>query len=300
MSQYFDVEPNNVSWLKSNGQWNSKALYPSYYDWILTNVNGGVEGFKKSTDTSTDYDFVINTANETFRLPLLDGSEDLTGTHFDELQPLPSGSTYIAPANGTYRPHWYPTGIGGSINVLRNNIEVYLDRTYGDNIDWTETFEVPVKKGDVIKIIYGAAVLDYLYFYPAIGNGSLYFYVGETIQDANVINASGVLTRVADLSDSYISGLGMPSRRYINLTLGASGSTYTAPANGYVFINKTTGVTNAYITIDALNISSGVICQLPFADNALKAFMPLRKGQQFKVYYNATGATNAFCFIYAE
>lgn len=32
---------------------------------------------------------------------------------------------------------------------------------------------------------------------------------------------------------SYLSGLGMPSGRYIDLTLGASGSNYTAPANGW-------------------------------------------------------------------
>lgn len=96
------------------------------------------------------------------------------------------------------------------------------------------------------------------------------------------------------------SGFGFPSSNYEELELGASGTQYTAPANGYVSICKISGTTDAYITIDTLNITSGVICQLPYADNSLKAFMPLRKGQQFRVYYTATGTTNYFRFIYAE
>lgn len=68
--QYFEVAPNNISWLKSEGQWNSKTVYTDYYDWILTNTNNGVENFKLSTDTYDDYCWVINTADETFRLPL--------------------------------------------------------------------------------------------------------------------------------------------------------------------------------------------------------------------------------------
>ena len=36
---------------------------------------------------------------------------------------------------------------------------------------------------------------------------------------------------------SEISGWGMPSSRYINLTLGASGTVYTAPANGYFAVH---------------------------------------------------------------
>ena len=39
MYQYFEVEPNNLSWLKSAGQWNSKAVYPDYYNWLLQEKN---------------------------------------------------------------------------------------------------------------------------------------------------------------------------------------------------------------------------------------------------------------------
>ena len=76
VSQYYKGEMNNLSWLKSEGQWNPAGAYPSMYNWILENVNNGVEGFKRSTETYTDYDYVINTTDETFRLPLKNHSAD--------------------------------------------------------------------------------------------------------------------------------------------------------------------------------------------------------------------------------
>ena len=73
-SKYSDHELNNLSWLKSEGQWNAKAVYPTAYDKLLKVYNGTetVVGLsvKLSTETYTDYDFVLNTADETFRLPI--------------------------------------------------------------------------------------------------------------------------------------------------------------------------------------------------------------------------------------
>ena len=73
-SKYSDHELNNLSWLKSEGQWNAKAVYTDAYDKLLKVYNGTetVEGLsvKLSTETYTDYDFVLNTSEEMFRLPL--------------------------------------------------------------------------------------------------------------------------------------------------------------------------------------------------------------------------------------
>ncbi len=88
----------------------------------------------------------------------------------------------------------------------------------------------------------------------------LYYYVGDTVQDASLINAGAVLGQLSNKADidasnfnadgkSLLSGLGMPSNRYIDLTLGASGATYTAPANGYIFLEMvgTQAQQNGYI-----------------------------------------------------
>ena len=77
MNIYFKGEMKNISWLKSANQQNPKARCPDFYNWILTNANAGKDGFKLSTASDiTDYDFEINTTNETFRLPLKNHSAD--------------------------------------------------------------------------------------------------------------------------------------------------------------------------------------------------------------------------------
>lgn len=69
--QYFNVTPDNASWLKSEGQWNNKEVYPDYYNWILENVNNEVSNFKLTTDTYDEYCWVINLVDNTFRLPIV-------------------------------------------------------------------------------------------------------------------------------------------------------------------------------------------------------------------------------------
>ena len=65
---------SNASWLLSNGQFNSGTTYVAVYELLLKIKNGtetkdGVS-VKLSTEAYTDTDFVINTANTTFRLPI--------------------------------------------------------------------------------------------------------------------------------------------------------------------------------------------------------------------------------------
>lgn len=75
MSQYYKGMMNNNSWLKSAGQWNDGTIYTGIYAWVQEQSAAGTDGFKASTETYTDYDFVLNTAEQTFRLPLKNGQE---------------------------------------------------------------------------------------------------------------------------------------------------------------------------------------------------------------------------------
>lgn len=96
-----------------------------------------------------------------------------------------------------------------------------------------------------------------------------------------------------------VASLAMPSDKYIDLALGASGTTYTAPANGWYGITKfTTG--NQYIYL--LNLSNRMAqeSRMPKSGMAMRIFLPVVKGQQIEVSYDAGGATEIFRFIYAE
>ena len=55
--------------------------------------------------------------------------------------------------------------------------------------------------------------------------------------DKDLTNSVGALSSSAK---EYFSGLGMPSDKYVDLTLGANGTTYTAPANGWYWIGGLT------------------------------------------------------------
>lgn len=110
--------------------------------------------------------------------------------------------------------------------------------------------------------------------------------------DLSNINTSG---------KSFASGLAMPSSRYIDLTLGASGTQYTAPANGYVSISKQAGFNGAAL-LRLGNNTAGIESQAsPTGDwVSTGLFVPVKEGDEFQVDYNLTGQTWFFRFVYAE
>ncbi len=135
----------------------------------------------------------------------------------------------------------------------------------------------------------------------------LYFYVGQFSQTATEqtagLNASLFNGKVdidgSNLSTagtSLISGLGMPSGRYIDLTLGASGATYTAPANGYVQLVKN-GNQNQYAEILS---GISILNTTPYNGGSVNIWLPVKKGRPFIVSYDLSGSTSYFRFYYAE
>ena len=97
-----------------------------------------------------------------------------------------------------------------------------------------------------------------------------------------------------------ISGWGMPSTRYIDLTLGASGATYSAPANGWFYIDKTSNATNQWVSITNNSRKFGANSVAPLSNSNIRLKCEAQKGDRIQVDYNLGGATNIFRFIYAE
>ena len=100
--------------------------------------------------------------------------------------------------------------------------------------------------------------------------------------------------------DGIISGLAMPSNKYIDLTLGASDTQYTAPANGWFFCNKTAGATNKYINMINLNNGLSAEATPTTTGNSARVYVQVKRGDVVKIGYSVTGSTIAFRFIYAE
>lgn len=129
------------------------------------------------------------------------------------------------------------------------------------------------------------------------------FYGDTTLATGGIVTSFNpkLPFRAVDYNDkSEISGWGMPSSRYIDLTLGASGSTYTAPANGYFIIRKyATGTAQAFYFH---NKTSGISTYTGSPSTGWEICLSInaKKGDIVEIYDSLGGVTEYFRFIYAE
>lgn len=97
---------------------------------------------------------------------------------------------------------------------------------------------------------------------------------------------------------SYLSGLGMPSSKYEDWTLGANGSSYTAPANGYLQLAAVKAV-----SLQIYNTTAGNYFKTAFdysnSENYLAVTCEAHKGDVLQVHYGIT-TVRWFRFYYAE
>lgn len=105
------------------------------------------------------------------------------------------------------------------------------------------------------------------------------------------------LTNTTDQAKILMGGMAMPSDKYIGLTLGASGSKYTAPANGWFLFAKTPSANGQIAYLQGRTVVGGFY---GIANTGYQLSLPVKKGDTVTVAYSLAGATNLFRFIYAE
>ena len=97
-----------------------------------------------------------------------------------------------------------------------------------------------------------------------------------------------------------IAAMGMPSGKSVDLSLGSSGATYTAPANGCFYIAKVSGKDTSYFVLQNSTKGYSTSWVAISTSNWVRGILPVQKGDVMKIEYNATGSTQAFKFYYAE
>lgn len=123
-------------------------------------------------------------------------------------------------------------------------------------------------------------------------------YWTEMLTLASVVNgfADVSLSNVNNTASILMAHNAMPSTKYDTLTAGASGTTYTAPADGYFYLNLNTTTSGLlYNQTNNLRVRSWVPSG---GTNATQLFIPVKKGDVVKLAYG-TGTVNSFWFIYA-
>ena len=197
-SKYFEANPYNSSWLESNGQYNSATVYPDMWSQLQVELNSSLNvgdtieisgktyvkrglPVKLSTDTYDDYDFAVNQTEQTFRLPLK--------------SKLASGSAVVGNGMALGLTDGTTNRIMSSSNV---SIPMCTSNNYGVNVGaeaphntWTTDLKAVGVTADTTKSGIETST-----------NGlNLYFYVGDTVQDASLINAGVVLGQLSNKAD---------------------------------------------------------------------------------------------------
>lgn len=124
----------------------------------------------------------------------------------------------------------------------------------------------------------------------------------ETDTASSTKKAYSIMTK-SPTNNEYMAHMAMPSDKFIDLTLGASGSTYTAPANGYYRLTMKQVAAEQYAYLASYTPNDEPILsttsKTATGKDSLSTWIPVQKGQKVKAVYNAP-EKKVFRFIYAE
>ena len=201
--KYADAPIYNMSWLQANGNWYAKSVYVSAYEALVVENNSDITAgttttlpsggsytkrglsVKVSTDEYTDTDFVINTTDETFRLPLKAA-----------LTPVTGGSIPVI-GNGM------AMGLTNAVNSQVITLKSYTDGAELDVNGGGRTLPYNVggfnrpASGNVVGLSKDPTKSGVIADISASTGLYLYYYVGETTQSQYIINNSQKLNNDA-------------------------------------------------------------------------------------------------------
>ena len=331
--KWTDHQLNDIQWLRADTfSWQSGDVYVTAYNHLVADI----DGITAETETVGSYTVTFYRATDGHKICLADQEQtvlNIYNTYGIAWYYIvdPSNARFKF-ARTKYGFEGLRTNVGDKIDESLPNITGTLifhnAGTYGCVSNATGAFGVrgkvanySVGTGGASNNAYGGTDIDasrssstYQDNAPVQERATqmyLYFYVGDYTQSA-VEQTAGLNSELfngkldlnaSNLSSqgmSYIAGLGMPSNTYISLTLGASGASYTAPANGWVFFQDTG---NQPYSALVLRTSILRVSLTPGSSGnpIMSAIMPVKKGDVFYAEYaDVTGANRIFRFIYAQ
>ena len=251
-SEYFEAPPYNLSWLKSDGEYKPKATYIKAYEALVVENNSSIAvgttvdlpsgtkytkrglSVKLSTASDiTDYDFVLNTAEETFRLPIktkLASGKAVVGNGM--VLGLTDGTNNYGLSNSQPASGSNLTAFAGDYGkTLPSSRTDDSSPSYNSNMGITTD---PTKSGLEL----------------ADSGLYLYYYVGETVQNANLIDAGRIGEQLANKVDLDLTNAN-PSQAFKNKSISWGMPDYSAG----VYIGQPT--TYQTIPVDSLVRWSG-------------------------------------------
>jgi hypothetical protein len=207
-------------------------------------------------------------------------------------------------AKGTVTAHILVVGDGyeGTAFTCNTDAELNYDvnigyssgrlRCMGNEYNWLFDFNKSASAGDRIRFNDDVTILSTM---PDATDSSNIVPTTAWVQGAAATKANINADNFSVAGKAVLSEMGMPSMRHTELTLGASEASYTAPANGWVYIG---GACTGYLVLFCQTSTLSSLLS-PGPTGYARTFIPVRKGDTFTIAYS-NFTVDTFNFIYAE
>lgn len=281
---------------------NADQVYPTFYAWVADHADLQISAADYTTAINTYGEcpkYVIDTVNKTIRLPLLKNYIKMANTT-DKITQEEAGLPEIS---GSI------TG-GGNTGIFGASTGAFT-LTLGSNTVSGSSTQTTYKTANFAasnsSSVYGKSNTNtpaHTTLYPWVCAYSS-AVAASTAQAAEFQQAlSGKadvnLGNLTDPGKIVCSELSMPSATYDNLTLGASGTQYTAPADGWFVFVGTTNVNMGAINIANATTGFWAPSSRAQTNGLIATCLPIKQGEQAAIAYDGSPSVSTFRFYYAE
>lgn len=258
---------------------NSQYRYINYIDTIGGgyHTQNGYITFVGDTTLVGDNKLILNGRNGGLKLTA-DSTADITCEN-DLIAP-----NIRTTANGTIKLT-HPTNAAAGLITLSNDYgQLSISSSGGSNNNL-----FGVVRGSAHALINGDNIET------KDKDGNVHTYINTANIDTTYMKWDSTNKKLK-VDTAAVAGLAMPSATKVDLTLGASGTTYTAPADGYVLFKGTQTSYAGFMQLVTTQLL--VWMQQPSEALVLGNYIHVRKGENLNVYYENVTSTY-FRFVYA-
>lgn len=116
------------------------------------------------------------------------------------------------------------------------------------------------------------------------------------VDGTNIVSnfSTSLVNNMSDTANIYMSGMSMPSDTAVTLSVGASGTQYTAPANGWFGFSCTVS-NSGFIGLYSQNL--GISSQHTGGNDV---YMPVKKNKNVQISYGGNVSRFSLRFVYAQ
>lgn len=193
----------------------------------------------------------------------------------------------------------------GTLNNIEFSISSVMQRTFSTQTTTYATFGIDPTNTNVFGLTSGVKYDEKNNINIENGSQWTFCLIGKGSLSSGTItyfNMHSVFHALDYNDKQYIAHQAMPNSRVASLTLGASGTLYTAPADGYFALQgRSSSTTDFRLSIynQTTNISSGFTTASIATSRTCYVSIPVSKGDSVEVIYvNLT--SSSFRFIYAN